>query len=87
MESQLVTKESSFDSKRHLVGAILGPVLFMGGFLIAKGMMVSGLDKRIASGYVPITKMIKAGIILDIIGVFVVSVPLVYFLVKALMGV
>ncbi len=40
-----------------------------------------------ASGYVPITKMIKAGVILDIIGVFVVSVPLVYFLVKALMGV
>ncbi len=40
-----------------------------------------------ASGYIPITKMIKAGIILDILGVFVVSVPLVYFLVKALMGV
>ena len=40
-----------------------------------------------ASGYVPITKMIKAGIILDIIGVFAVSIPLVYFLVKAIMGV
>ena len=40
-----------------------------------------------ASGYIPITKMIKAGVILDIIGVFVVSVPLVYFLVKAIMGV
>ena len=40
-----------------------------------------------ASGYIPITKMIKAGVILDIIGVFIVSVPLVYFLVKAFMGV
>ena len=40
-----------------------------------------------ASGYVPITKMIKAGVILDIIGVFAVTIPLVYFLVKAIMGV
>ena len=40
-----------------------------------------------SSGYVPITKMIKAGVILDIIGVFVVSIPLVYFIVKAIMGV
>ena len=40
-----------------------------------------------ASGYIPITKMIKAGVVLDIIGVFAVTVPLVYFLVKAIMGV
>ena len=40
-----------------------------------------------ASGYIPITKMIKAGIILDIIGVFLITVPLVYFLVKAFLGV
>ncbi|MBQ3882020.1 MAG: DASS family sodium-coupled anion symporter [Bacteroidales bacterium] len=40
-----------------------------------------------ASGYIPITKMIKAGVLLDIIGVFAVTVPLVYFLVKAIMGV
>ena len=40
-----------------------------------------------ASGYFPITKMIKAGVILDIIGVFAVTIPLVYFLVKAIMGV
>ena len=40
-----------------------------------------------SSGYIPITKMIKAGVILDIIGVFVITVPLVYFLVKAIMGV
>ena len=31
--------------------------------------------------------MIKAGVLLDIIGVFAVTVPLVYFLVKAIMGV
>ena len=40
-----------------------------------------------ASGYIPITKMIKAGILLDLIGVFLITVPLVYFLVKAIMGV
>ena len=40
-----------------------------------------------ASGYIPITKMIKAGVILDIIGVFLITVPLVYFLVKAFLGV
>lgn len=40
-----------------------------------------------ASGYIPITKMIRAGIILDIICVFVVSVPVVYFIVKTIMGV
>ena len=40
-----------------------------------------------SSGYIPITKMIKAGIILDLIGVFAITVPLVYFLVKAIMGV
>jgi sodium-dependent dicarboxylate transporter 2/3/5 len=40
-----------------------------------------------SSGYIPITKMIKAGVILDIIGVFAITVPLVYFLVKSIMGV
>ena len=40
-----------------------------------------------ASGYIPITKMIKAGVLLDLIGVFIITVPLVYFLVKAIMGV
>lgn len=40
-----------------------------------------------ASGYVPITRMINAGILLDVICVFVVSVPVVYFIVKAIMGV
>ncbi len=40
-----------------------------------------------SSGYIPITKMIKAGVLLDIIGVFAITVPLVFFLVKAIMGV
>ena len=40
-----------------------------------------------SSGYIPITKMIKAGVLLDVICVFVVSVPVVYFIVKAIMGV
>ena len=99
--------------------------LFMGGFLLAKGMMVNGLDKRIAygilsmkwvgdsprriflasslgfmmpvstppnaivyaSGYVPITKMIKSGFIIDVIGVFCITIPLVLVIVKAVMGV
>ena len=40
-----------------------------------------------ASGYIPITKMIKAGVILDFIGIFVITVPLVLYLVKLIMGV
>ena len=40
-----------------------------------------------ASGYILITKMIKAGIILDIIGVFLITIPIVMLLVKAFMGV
>ncbi|MBO4660858.1 MAG: DASS family sodium-coupled anion symporter [Prevotella sp.] len=40
-----------------------------------------------ASGYIPITKMIKAGIILDIIGIAVVTIPVVMLLVKWIMGV
>ena len=40
-----------------------------------------------ASGYIPITKMIKAGVILDFIGVFFITVPLVLYLVKLIMGV
>ena len=40
-----------------------------------------------ASGYVPITKMIKSGLIIDIIGIFLVTIPVVLLLVKYLMGV
>ena len=40
-----------------------------------------------ASGMVPITKMIKSGFIIDVIGVFVITVPIVIWLVKAVMGV
>ena len=40
-----------------------------------------------ASGYVPITKMIKSGFIIDMIGVFCITVPIVLLLVKLIMGV
>ena len=40
-----------------------------------------------ASGYVPITKMIKSGIIIDIIGILVITIPVVMLLVKFVMGV
>lgn len=40
-----------------------------------------------ASGYVPITKMIKSGFIIDVIGVFCITIPLVLIIVKAVMGV
>ncbi len=39
-----------------------------------------------ASGMVPITKMIKSGIVIDIIGVFAITIPVVLWLVKAVMG-
>lgn len=98
----------------------------MGGFLIAKGMMVNGLDKRLAygiismkwvgdsprriflaigialssslgfmmpvstppnaivyaSGYVPLTKIIKSGVIIDLIGILLITIPLVMLLVE-----
>ena len=40
-----------------------------------------------ASGYLPITKMFKSGVIIDIIGVFLITIPIVLLLVKAIMGV
>ena len=40
-----------------------------------------------ASGYVPITKMIKSGVIIDFIGVFCITIPIVMIIVKAVMGV
>ena len=39
-----------------------------------------------ASGYVPITKMIKSGFIIDLIGIMVVTIPVVLLLVKLVMG-
>ena len=40
-----------------------------------------------ASGYVPITKMIKSGAIIDLIGILVVTIPVVMLLVKWVMGI
>jgi sodium-dependent dicarboxylate transporter 2/3/5 len=39
-----------------------------------------------ASGMVPITKMIRSGIIIDIIGVLLITIPIVLLLVKAVVG-
>ncbi len=39
-----------------------------------------------ASGYIPITKMIKSGAIIDFIGIAFVTIPLVLFVVKWVMG-
>ena len=39
-----------------------------------------------ASGFVPITKMFKSGVIIDILGVCVITIPIVLLLVKAVMG-
>ena len=40
-----------------------------------------------ASGYVPITKMIKSGVIIDVIGILLVTIPVVLLLTKWVMGV
>ena len=40
-----------------------------------------------ASGYVPLTKMIKTGFIIDVIGILVITIPVVMLLVKFVMGV
>ncbi len=40
-----------------------------------------------ASGLVPITKMFKSGLVVDIVGVLLITIPLVLWLVKAVMGI
>ena len=40
-----------------------------------------------ASGYVPLTKMIKSGVTIDLIGILVITIPVVMLLVKFVMGV
>ena len=40
-----------------------------------------------ASGMVPITKMLKSGVLVDIVGVLLITIPLVLLLVKAVMGI
>ena len=39
-----------------------------------------------ASGYVPITKMIKTGVFIDFIGIFCVTIPIVWYLVTWIVG-
>ena len=40
-----------------------------------------------ASGYIPITKMMKSGFIIDVVGISVVTIPVVMLLVKYVMGI
>ena len=40
-----------------------------------------------SSGYVPITKMIKSGAIIDVVGILFVTIPVIMLLVKWVMGV
>lgn len=40
-----------------------------------------------ASGYVPITKMIRTGFIIDVVGVLAVTIPLATFVVKWVCGI
>jgi len=39
-----------------------------------------------ASGYVPITKMIKSGVYIDFIGIAVVTIPLCLYVVSKIVG-
>ena len=121
---------NSFDTKRRVTGAILGPIvaIFLWflpiealstpahhllaimslvaiwwitepvpipvavGIALASSlgfmMPVSTPPNAIvyASGYVPITKMIKSGFIIDLIGIFCITIPIVLIIVKAVMG-
>ena len=40
-----------------------------------------------ASGYIPITKMIKSGFFIDLVGISIVTIPVVMILVKFVMGI
>jgi sodium-dependent dicarboxylate transporter 2/3/5 len=40
-----------------------------------------------ASGYIPITKMIKSGFFIDLVGISIVTIPVVIILVKFVMGI
>ena len=39
-----------------------------------------------ASGYIPITKMIKTGVYIDFIGIAIVTIPIVLYVVNRVMG-
>ena len=39
-----------------------------------------------ASGYVPITKMIKSGVFIDFIGIAIVTIPVALYIVKMVIG-
>ena len=98
----LLSELTSHTAATNLIGPIaIGTALSMGfspipvavGIALSSSlgfmMPVSTPPNAIvyASGYIPITKMIKSGVIIDFIGILVITIPTVLLLVKWVMGV
>ena len=98
----LLSELTSHTAATNLIGPIaIGTALSMGfspipvavGIALSSSlgfmMPVSTPPNAIvyASGYIPITKMIKSGVIIDFIGILVITIPTVLLLVKWIMGV
>ena len=81
----------------ELSAMIGGLLLFGGGLAMGSMMYTTGLSTSLgfmmpvstppnaivyASGFIPITKMIKSGIIIDFFGIFLITIPVVLLLVK-----
>ena len=102
MSALLLSELTSHTAAINLMGAIaIGTALSLGfspipvavGVALSSSlgfmMPVSTPPNAIvyASGYVPITKMFRSGLIIDIIGILLITVPIVLLLVKAVMGI
>ena len=98
----LLSELTSHTAATNLIGPIaIGAALSMGfspipvavGIALSSSlgfmMPVSTPPNAIvyASGYIPITKMIKSGIIIDLIGILLITIPIVLLLVKTVMGI
>ena len=98
----LLSELTSHTAATNLIGPIaIGTALSMGfspipvavGIALSSSlgfmMPVSTPPNAIvyASGYVPITKMIKSGVIIDFIGIILITIPVVLLLTKLIMGV
>ena len=98
----LLSELTSHTAATNLIGPIaIGTALSMGfspipvavGIALSSSlgfmMPVSTPPNAIvyASGYIPITKMIKSGVIIDFIGIIFITIPVVLLLVKLIMGV
>ena len=98
----LLSELTSHTASTNLIGPIaIGAALSMGfspipvavGIALSSSlgfmMPVSTPPNAIvyASGYIPITKMIKSGLIIDLIGILLITIPIVLLLVKTVMGI